>query len=48
MITVENVEVAGIRKAIEGMRHAMNSWGKRDSRMVVMLIEVVVSVLTNL
>ncbi|MGN1179155.1 MAG: hypothetical protein ACI4SI_08965 [Candidatus Ornithospirochaeta sp.] len=31
MITIENVEVAGIRKAIEGMRYAMNSWGEKDS-----------------
>lgn len=33
MIMIENVEVTGIRKAIEGMRYAMNSWGKRDSRL---------------
>lgn len=31
MITIENVEVTGIRKAIEGMRYAMNSWGEKDS-----------------
>ena len=31
MITIENVEVTGIRKAIEGIRHATNSWGERDS-----------------
>ena len=31
MIKIEDVEVVGIRKAIKGMRNAMNSWEKRDS-----------------
>ena len=33
MIKIEDVEVMGMRKAIKGMRNAMNSWGKRDSRL---------------
>ena len=33
MIKIEDVEVMGIRKAIKGMRNAMNSWEKRDSRL---------------
>ena len=33
MIKIEDVEVVGIRKAIKGMRNAMNSWDKRDSRL---------------
>lgn len=33
MIKIEDVEVMGIRKAIKGMRNAMNSWDKRDSRL---------------
>ena len=33
MIKIEDVEVVGIRKAIKGMRNAMNSWEKRDSRL---------------
>ena len=31
MIKIEDVEVMGMRKAIKGMRHAMNSWDKSDS-----------------
>ena len=31
MIKIEDVEVMGIRKAIQGMRNAMNSWDKSDS-----------------
>ena len=31
MIKIEDVEVIGIRKAIQGMRNAMNSWDKSDS-----------------
>ena len=31
MIKIEDVEVMGMRKAIKGMRNAMNSWDKRDS-----------------
>ena len=31
MIKIEDVEVMGIRKAIKGMRNAMNSWDKSDS-----------------
>lgn len=31
MIKVEDVEVMGMRKAIKGMRNAMNSWDKSDS-----------------
>lgn len=31
MIKIEDVEVVGIRKAIKGMRNAMNSWDKSDS-----------------
>ena len=33
MIRIEDVEVMGMRKAIKGMRNAMNSWEKRDSRL---------------
>ena len=31
MIKIEDVEVMGMRKAIKGMRNAMNSWNKSDS-----------------
>ena len=31
MIKIEDVEVWGFRKAIKGMRNAMNSWDKSDS-----------------
>lgn len=31
MIKIEDVEIMGIRKAIKGMRNAMNSWDKSDS-----------------
>lgn len=31
MIKIEDVEVMGMRKAINGMRNAMNSWDKSDS-----------------
>lgn len=31
MIKIEDVEVMGTRKAIQGMRNAMNSWDKSDS-----------------
>ena len=31
MIKIEDVEVVGIRKAIKGIRNAMNSWDKSDS-----------------
>ena len=31
MIKIEDVEVMGMRKAIKGMRNAMNSWEKSDS-----------------
>ena len=31
MIKIEDVEVMGIRKAIQGIRNAMNSWDKSDS-----------------
>lgn len=31
MIKIEDVDVMGIRKAIQGMRNAMNSWDKSDS-----------------
>ena len=31
MIKIEDVDVMGIRKAIKGMRNAMNSWDKSDS-----------------
>ena len=34
MIRIEDVEVMGIRKAIKGMRNAMNSWEKRDSSLL--------------
>ena len=33
MIKIEYVEVMCIRKAIKGMRNALNSWEKRDSRL---------------
>ena len=33
MIKIEEVEVMGMRKAIKGMRNAMNSWDKSDSRL---------------
>ena len=33
MIKIEDVDVMGIRKAIQGMRNAMNSWNKSDSRL---------------
>ena len=32
MIKIEDVEVIGMRKAIKGMRNAMNSWDKSDSK----------------
>lgn len=32
MIKIEDVEVWGFRKAIKGMRNAMNSWDKSDSK----------------
>ena len=35
MIKIEDVEVVGIRKAIKGMRNAMNSWDKSDSGYMV-------------
>lgn len=35
MIKIEDVEVMGMRKAIKGMRNAMNSWDKSDSVFVV-------------
>ena len=35
MIKIEDVEVVGIRKAIKGMRNAMNSWDKSDSMYMV-------------
>lgn len=31
MINIEDVEVMGFRKAIKGMRNALNSWDKSDS-----------------
>lgn len=31
MIKIEDTEVMGIRKAIKGMRNALNSWAKSDS-----------------
>ena len=31
MIKIEDVEIFGMRKAIKGMRNAMNSWDKSDS-----------------
>lgn len=34
MIKIEDVEVMGIRKAIKGIRNAMNSWEKRDSSLL--------------
>lgn len=35
MIKIEDVEVMGIKKAIKGMRNAMNSWDKSDSGYMV-------------
>lgn len=35
MIKIEDVEVMGIRKAIKGMRNALNSWDKSDSGYMV-------------
>lgn len=32
MIKIEDTEVMGMRKAIKGMRNAMNSWDKSDSK----------------
>ena len=32
MIKIEDVKVIGIRKAIKGMRNAMNSWDKSDTK----------------
>ena len=32
MIKIEDTEVLGMRKAIKGMRNAMNSWDKSDSK----------------
>ena len=32
MIKIEDIEVMGMRKAIKGMRNAMNSWDKSDSK----------------
>lgn len=32
MIKIEDTEVMGFRKAIKGMRNAMNSWDKSDSK----------------
>lgn len=32
MIKIKDVEVIGMRKAIQGMRNAMNSWDKSDSK----------------
>lgn len=32
MIKIKDVEVMGMRKAIKGMRNAMNSWDKSDSK----------------
>ena len=34
MIKIEDVEVIGMRKAIKGMRNAMNSWNKSDSGVI--------------
>ena len=34
MIKIEDVEVMGMRKAIKGMRNAMNSWDKSDSGVI--------------
>lgn len=31
MLKIEDIEVMGMRKAIKGMRNAMNSWDKSDS-----------------
>ena len=31
MVKIEDVEVMGMRKAIKGMRNALNSWDKSDS-----------------
>lgn len=35
MVKIEDVEVMGMRKAIKGMRNAMNSWDKSDSGYMV-------------
>ena len=35
MIKIEDIEVMGMRKAIKGMRNAMNSWDKSDSGYMV-------------
>lgn len=35
MIKIEDVEVMGMRKAIKGMRNAMNSWDKSDSYFIL-------------
>lgn len=35
MIKIEDVEMMGMRKAIKGMRNAMNSWDKSDSGYMV-------------
>lgn len=35
MIKIEDVEVMGMRKAIKGMRNALNSWDKSDSGYMV-------------
>ena len=35
MIKIEDVEVMGMRKAIKGMRNAMNSWNKSDSYFIL-------------
>lgn len=32
MITIENIEINGLKAAIRGMRNPMNSWEKSDSR----------------
>ena len=35
MLTVTNVEVAGLRTAIRGMRNPLKSWDKADSTEVI-------------
>ena len=35
MVKIEDVEVMGMRKAIKGMRNALNSWDKSDSGYMV-------------
>lgn len=35
MIKIEDIEVMGMKKAIKGMRNAMNSWDKSDSGYMV-------------